>query len=99
MADKNPIFIWINEERYEQLEKLGLAHHCTERLAGLKVLTVNARDDQAATLVTDFGAKHDTSTTGSVELLPRKVKNAIFDKIVEKKSLDVMDDVLKEVKP
>jgi hypothetical protein len=99
MADKNPIFIWINEERYEELEKLGLAHHCTERLAGLKVLTVNCTNDQAATLVKDFGAKHDTSTTGSVELLPKKVKNAIFNKIVEKKSLDVMDDVLKEVRP
>ena len=99
MADKNPIFIWINEERYEELERLGLAHHCTERLAGLKVLTVNATDNQAATLVKDFGAKHDTSTTGSVELLPRKVKNAIFDKVVEKQSLDVMDDVLKEVRP
>jgi hypothetical protein len=99
MADKNPIFIWINEERYEELEKLGLAHHCTERLAGLKVLTVNCTNDQAETLVKDFGAKHDTSTTGSVELLPKKVKNAIFNKIVEKKSLDVMDDVLKEVRP
>lgn len=97
MAAKNPIYVWVNEERYEQLEQAGLAHHTEERLAGLKVLVVYADDDQAATMVKDFGAKHDTSTTGSIELLPAKVKNKIFEKVVEKQSLDVVSDVLKEL--
>ncbi len=97
MAAKNPIFVWVNEERYEQLENAGLAHHTEERLAGLKVLIVYADDDQAATFVKDFGAKHDTSTTGSIELLPPKVKDKIFEKVVEKQSLDVVGDVLKEL--
>jgi hypothetical protein len=66
-------------------------------LAGLKVLVVYADDEQAATMVNEFGAKHDTSTTGSIELLPAKVKNKIFDKVVEKQSLDVVSDVLKEL--
>jgi|SRR6056297_2772541 hypothetical protein len=97
MAAKNPIYVWVNEERYEQLEQAGLAHHTEERLAGLKVLVVYADDEQAATMVNEFGAKHDTSTTGSIELLPAKVKNKIFDKVVEKQSLDVVSDVLKEL--
>jgi len=95
---KNPIYVWVNEERYEQLEKAGLSHHTEERLAGMKVLVVYATDEQAKILVNEFGAKHDTSTTGSIELLPPQVKNKIFEKVAEKKSLDVMDDVLKEVR-
>jgi hypothetical protein len=95
---KNPIYVWVNEERYDQLEKAGLAHHAEERLAGMKVLVAYATDEQAKILVNEFGAKHDTSTTGSIELLPKKVKDKIFDKVVEKQSLDVMDDVLKEVR-
>jgi hypothetical protein len=97
MAGKNPIYIWVNEERFEQLEKAGLAHHTEERLAGLKVLIVHADDEQAKRFVNEFGAKHDTSTTGSIELLPAKIKNKIFDKVVEKQSLDVVGDVLAEV--
>jgi hypothetical protein len=95
---KNPIYVWVNEERYEQLEKAGLAQHTEERLAGMKVLVTYANDEQAKVLVNEFGAKHDTSTTGSIELLPKKVKDKIFDKVVEKQTLDVMDDVLKEVR-
>jgi len=95
---KNPIYVWVNEERYEQLQKAGLAHHTEERLAGMKVLVVYATDEQAKTLVKEFGAKHDTSTTGSIELLPKKVKDTIFEKVAEKQTLDVMDDVLKEVR-
>ncbi|MCF8103864.1 MAG: hypothetical protein K9K64_00125 [Desulfohalobiaceae bacterium] len=96
MAGKNPIYVWVNEERYEQLEKAGLAHHTEERLAGLKVLVVYADDEQAKTFVDKFGAKHDTSTTGSIELLPKEVKHRLYDKVVEKQSLDVVSDVLKE---
>ena len=96
-AAKNPIYVWVNEERYEQLEKAGLAHHTEERLAGLKVLVVYATDDEAKVLVDKYGAKHDTSTTGSIELLPKEVKNKLFEKVVEKKSLEVVTDALKDL--
>jgi len=96
-AAKNPIYVWVNEERYEQLQKAGLAHHTEERLAGLKVLVVYATDEEAKVLVDKFGAKHDTSTTGSIELLPAKVKNKLFDKVVEKQSLEVVTDALKDL--
>jgi len=96
-AGKNPIYIWINETRYAELEKAGLDGYTEERLAGLKVLVVYADDEQAKRFVNEFGAKHDTSTTGSIELLPANIKNKIYEKVVEKNSLDVISDVLKEV--
>jgi len=39
-------------------------------------------------------AKFDASTTKSIELLPREVKDKIFDKIVEERSVDVLDEFL-----
>jgi len=35
-------------------------------------------------------AKYDSTTARSIELLPRDVKDKIFDLVVQKKSLDVM---------
>ena len=97
MADeKYPINIWINEERFDKLEKAGLAKLCQEMLAGLKVLRVYANDAQRDKILKTFPtAKFDSATTKSIELLPRKVKDLIFDKIVEKSSVDIMDDFLK----
>ena len=40
-------------------------------------------------------AKYDSATTGSIELLPREVKDRIFDLVVEKRSLDVINTFLK----
>ncbi len=94
---KNPIYIWVNEERNEQLKELGLDKYTEERLAGMKVLTVYANDEEANRLVKEFGAKHDTSTTGSIELVPPHVKDKIYEKVVEKKNLEVVSDALQEV--
>jgi hypothetical protein len=95
MAEKYPINIWINEERYEKLRAANLAGMCEEMLAGLKVLRVYADDAQKDKILKVFPtAKFDSATTKSIELLPRDVKDAIFDKIVEKKSVDIMGDFL-----
>ena len=64
-------------------------------LAGLKVLRVYADDAQKDKILKVFPtAKFDRATTKSIELLTRDVKDAIFDKIVEKKSVDIMGDFL-----
>ena len=64
-------------------------------LAGLKFLRVYADDAQKDKILKVFPtAKFDSATTKSIELLPRDVKDAIFDKIVEKKSVDIMGDFL-----
>ncbi len=93
--EKYPINIWINEERYEKLREAGLADMCEEMLAGLKVLRVYANEQQKDKILKVFPtAKFDASTTKSIELLPREVKDKIFDKIVEKRSVDVLDEFL-----
>lgn len=91
------INIWINEERLAKLQKAGLADMAQEVLAGLKVLKVPCTEEQKDRVLKVFPtAKYDSATTRSIELLPRDVKDKIFDKIVEKASLDVMDDFLKD---
>jgi hypothetical protein len=98
MAEKYPINLWVNEERYKKLEKAGLAGMCEEMLAGLKVIRVYANDIQKDKILKTFPtAKFDSATTKSIELLPREVKDKIFDVVVKNKSIDIMDDFLKAV--
>ncbi len=95
--ERYPINIWINEERYEKLKNAGLADMCEEMLAGLKVLRVYCTEAQKDKILKVFPtAKFDSATTKSIELLPRDVKDKIFDKIVEKKSVDIMEEFLSQ---
>jgi len=90
-----PINIWINEERFEKLQKAGLADMAIEVLAGMKVLPVPTTEKQKDEVLKLFPtAKFDTATTKSIELLPRKVKDKIFDLVILKKSLNVMDEFI-----
>ena len=97
MAEETyPINLWINEERLEKLQAAGLASMCKEVLAGLKVIAVPNTADQRDKVLKIFPmAKFDTATTKSIEALPRKIKDQIFDLVVKKKSLDVMGDFIK----
>ena len=90
---KFPINIWVNEERYEKLRETGLADMCEEMLAGLKVIRVYANEAQRDKILKAFPtAKFDTATTKSIELLPKDVKDTIFDKVVERHSIDILDE-------
>ena len=92
---KYPINLWVNEERYEKLQKAGLAEMCEEMLAGLKVIRVYANDSQKEKILKVFPtAKFDSATTKSIELLPREVKDKIFDVVIEKQSIDILDEFL-----
>jgi hypothetical protein len=94
--EKFPINIWINEERYDKLQQAGLGALPEEMLAGLKVLRVYANATERDKILKTFPtAKFDSATTKSIELLPREVKDKIFDKVVEKKSVDIMGEFLK----
>ena len=72
MADgKYPINIWVNEERFAKLDKAGLSSMTKEAMAGLKVIFVYANDAQRDKLLKAYpGAKFDSATTKSIELLP-----------------------------
>ena len=93
--EKYPINIWINEERYEKLKAVGLANLCEEMLAGLKVLRVYANEAQKDKILKVFPtAKFDSATTKSIELLPRDVNDKMFDLVIEKKTVDILDEFL-----
>lgn len=93
--EKYPINIWINEDRFAKLEKAGLADMCQEMLAGLKVFRVYANDAERDKILKVFPtAKFDSATTKSIELLPKEVKDKIFDKCVEKQSMDILGEFL-----
>jgi hypothetical protein len=92
MAETFPINVWINEERLDKLQCAGLAHLAQEVFAGLKKLPVPTNEQQRDAILRKFPtAKYDSATTKSIELLPRAVKDQIFDLVVEKKSLNVID--------
>jgi len=95
MADIYPINIWINEDRLKRLQEAGLADMAQEAFAGLKKLAVPANEKQKEAILKKFPmAKFDSATTKSIELLPRDVKDKIFDLVVMNKTLDVLDKFL-----
>ncbi len=99
MAETYPINIWINEERFDKLQKAGLESLTVEMLAGLKVLRVPTNEKERDEVLKIFPmAKYDSSTTKTIELLPKDVKDKIFDMVVEKKKIDIMSEFLKGVK-
>jgi hypothetical protein len=92
MAEIYPINIWINEDRLKRLQEAGLADMTQEAFAGLKKLAVPANEKQKEAILKKFPmAKFDSATTKSIELLPRDVKDKIFDLVVTNKTLDVLD--------
>jgi hypothetical protein len=97
MAEERfPINIWINEDRFAKLQSAGLADMCQEMLAGLKVFRVYANAAERDKILQVFPtAKYDSATTKSIELLPKEVKDKIFDKCVEAKSMEVIGEFLK----
>ena len=99
MAEKYPINIWINDERYEKLEDAGLANMTEDVLAGMKVLKLQCTEEQKDQILKVYPmAKFDTATTRSIELLPPQVKDKMFNLVVKNKSLDVVEEFLKEVR-
>jgi hypothetical protein len=99
MSETFPINIWINEERFDKLQKAGLESLTEEMLAGLKVLRVPTNEKERDEVLKVFPtAKYDSATTKSIELLPKDVKDKIFDLIVARKKIDVMTEFLKGYK-
>jgi len=99
MAEETyPINIWINEERYAKLQEAGLADMAKEKLAGMKVLELRATPEQKDEILRRFPmAKFDASTTKSIELLPREVKDKMLEVAIQKKSVgpDAIEEFLR----
>jgi hypothetical protein len=98
MAETFPINIWINEERFKALQDAGLAGLLKEELAGMKVMIVPCTEPQRDKVLKLFPmAKYDAATTKSIELLPKQVKDKIYEMAVKRKTLSVMDEFIKAV--
>jgi len=99
MAEKYPINIWINDERYKKLQEAGLADMTEDVLAGMRVLKLQCTEEQKDQILKVYPmAKFDTATTRSIELLPVEVKDKMFNLVVKNKSLDVVEEFLKDVR-
>jgi len=99
MAETYPINIWINEDRFDKLQKAGLEDLPEEMLAGLKVLRIPTNEKERDEVLKVFPtAKYDSATTKSIELLPKDVKDKIFDLVVQRKKVDIMAEFLKGYK-
>lgn len=93
MAETFPINIWINEERFKALQDAGLGSLLKEELAGMKVLIVPCTEAQRDKVLKLFPmAKYDAATTKSIELLPKYVKDKLYDMAVKRKTLNMMDE-------
>ncbi|ASX02911.1 MULTISPECIES: DUF6955 family protein [Mycobacterium] len=91
--------VWINEERLNALADAGMADSATEAFAGMKLLEIYATEEQKNVVLQRFpGAKYDSATTKSIELLPKKVKDRLLDLSIKMHSTgpDVVDRFLQE---
>lgn len=96
MAETCSINLWINEERYERLNKVGLANLTKDALAGMKVLQLRCTREQKDEILKLYPmAKFDSATTKSIELLPAKAKDKMFKLIVNRGSLDITEEFLR----
>ncbi len=91
--------VWINEERLEALQQAGMADSAKEAFAGMKLLEIYTTEEQKNVVLQRFpGAKYDSATTKSIELLPKKAKDKLLELSIAMHSTgpDVMDRFLEE---
>lgn len=99
MGQKYPINIWINDERYEKLREAGLGNMAEDVLAGMKVLKLQCTEEQKDEILELYPmAKFDTATTQSIELLPPEGKDKMFNLVIKKKNLDVIEEFLEDIR-
>lgn len=72
--------VWINEERLAALEKADMAHMAEEEFAGMKRLAITMTAEQKDQVLHRYpSAKFDSSTTHSIELLPKEAKDKMLE--------------------
>jgi hypothetical protein len=94
------INVWINDERLNALKEAGMTELATEAFAGMKLLTIYTTQEQKDRILKIYGsAKYDSSTTGSIELLPKQIKERLLHLAIDMHSTgpEVTDRFLAEV--
>lgn len=98
-AKQIKVNVWINEERLEALDQAGMADAAKDAFAGMKLLEIYTTEEQKNVVLRHFpGAKYDSATTKSIELLPKKAKDRLLELSIEMQSTgpDVMGRFLEE---
>ncbi|MEM3209636.1 MAG: hypothetical protein QW046_04525 [Candidatus Micrarchaeaceae archaeon] len=93
------ILIWINEERFEKLKAVGLADLTKDVLAGMRSLMIKCTLSQKDQLLKMYpNAKFDSATTKTIELLPKEVKDQLFNICIKKRSTgpEVVEEFLSQ---
>lgn len=99
MVQKYPINIWINDERYEKLQRANLANKTEDVLAGMRVLKIQCTEEQRDEILKAYPmAKFDNATTRSIELLPAKAKDKMFNLVIKNKDLNVVEEFLEDIR-
>ncbi|MGV0051080.1 DUF6955 family protein [Mycobacterium colombiense] len=96
---KIKVNVWINEERLEALANAGMADRAIDAFAGMKLLEIYTTDEQKDVLLQRFpGAKYDSATTRSIELLPKRAKDRLLELSIKMHSTgpDVVGRFLEE---
>ncbi|MGV0067146.1 DUF6955 family protein [Mycobacterium colombiense] len=96
---KIKVNVWINEERLEALANAGMADRAIDAFAGMKLLEIYTTDEQKDVLLQRFpGAKYDSATTRSIELLPKQAKDRLLELSIKMHSTgpDVVGRFLEE---
>lgn len=92
------INVWVNAERYARLQGRPAAGLVEDAFAGLQVIRVPVTEAQKDRLLARYPmAKCDSSTTRTIELLPRPAKDRLFALIVRRQSADVAGAFLEEI--
>ncbi|MEM4086790.1 MAG: hypothetical protein QXR34_10625 [Saccharolobus sp.] len=79
------IYIWLSEELSKKLDELGL-NYANEVLGGMKRIEIEVEDNIVNKILELLPyVKVDTSTTNSIELLPKSFKSEILKTMVEKR--------------
>lgn len=94
------INVWINPERLDALENADMAGFAEEAFAGMKRLAIYATEEQKNLLLQRFaGAKYDSATTHSIELLPKAAKDKLLELSIQLHSTgpEVADRFLDEL--
>ena len=87
VRDNIKINVWINDDRLEALEKAGMAELASEAFAGMKLLAISTTEAQKDVILRRYSsAKYDSSTTGSIELLPKQAKDRLLDLSIQMQS-------------
>ena len=99
MSKKYPINIWINEEKYNELVKVGLSDMTHDVLAGMRVLQLKCTLEQKNRILKLYPvAKFDSATTKSIELVPAEAKDKMFNLVIKNGNLDIIDKYLECLK-